>query len=288
VQVPTLRRAAAARRYAPSSTAHDEARRQRRGARTRRTPAVWTARRRASGRSCPATKAASPRVATQQRLRGAAHAAAAQQVAPRRPRPQATLRHGSLSSSVRRSVRCQSCALPCGAPVSVTGSRPRLQSCYQLGERACVVRLYRSLRRRHAPAGTHAPSRLPLFAPVLTTVVFKDRGARGPTTATVRRQSSSGAHAAAARTARSMGDFDGAADARASWPALLARDAVDWGMNALLFGLAPWTTLTVRAIRNFLPWFVTYCWQYACPRRTRAKEVPWVRMLNYVVPGPLT
>lgn len=29
-----------------------------------------------------------------------------------------------------------------------------------------------------------------------------------------------------------------AADARASWPALLARDAADWGVNALLFALA--------------------------------------------------
>jgi hypothetical protein len=28
------------------------------------------------------------------------------------------------------------------------------------------------------------------------------------------------------------------ADARASWPALLARDAADWGVNALLFALA--------------------------------------------------
>ena len=33
------------------------------------------------------------------------------------------------------------------------------------------------------------------------------------------------------------GRLDGA-DARASWPSLLARDAVDWGMNALLFALA--------------------------------------------------
>ena len=28
------------------------------------------------------------------------------------------------------------------------------------------------------------------------------------------------------------------ADARASWPALLARDGADWGVNALLFALA--------------------------------------------------
>ena len=34
------------------------------------------------------------------------------------------------------------------------------------------------------------------------------------------------------------GRLDGSSDARVSWPTLLARDAVDWGMNALLFGLA--------------------------------------------------
>lgn len=52
--------------------------------------------------------------------------------------------------------------------------------------------------------------------------------------------------------------LDGAADARTSWPALLARDGVDWGVNALLFalsvvmeGLSPFEQVLQR---ESLPW----------------------------------